>query len=289
MVLGETPFIMTSVADNLARIRNRIAAAAARSGRRTEEITLVAVTKYVDSATARQVVAAGCHDLGESRPQDLWAKAAELARGVPPSGGVLRVAGAGGAAEAPEAHRTAPGLPFGPAPATQPRGMSPDGGTPTVRWHLIGHLQRNKVERTLSVVSLIHSADSVRLIQAIDQAAATLGRRVPILLEVNISGDKSKHGFRPEELVERIEDIAGLANIDVRGLMAMAGREGDVSAARRDFARLRGLRDRLRKSVPDEISLIELSMGMSGDFDAAIEEGATIVRIGSALFEGTNV
>jgi uncharacterized pyridoxal phosphate-containing UPF0001 family protein len=256
---------MTSIADNLTRIRNRIAAAAARSGRRPEDITLVAVTKYVNSGAARQLVAAGCHDLGESRPQNLWAKAAELAEEsdveVPPLGG-------------------------------RPTGMGtppPKGGTPTIRWHLIGHLQRNKVERTLSVVSLIHSADSVRLIQSIDRAAATLGQRVPILIEVNVSGDKTKHGFRPEEMAEPVEEIAGLANIAVRGFMAMAGREGDISAARRDFARLRELRDGLKQSVPTSMSLDELSMGMSGDFEAAIEEGATIVRIGSALFEGVAV
>jgi pyridoxal phosphate enzyme (YggS family) len=249
---------MTSIADNLARIRNRIAAAAARSGRRPEDITLVAVTKYVNSAAARQLVAAGCHDLGESRPQDLWAKAAELAE----------------LASEPPKNQSSP---------SDPRPLPPD---PCPRWHLIGHLQRNKVERTLSIVSLIHSADSLRLIQAIDRAAAAAGRRVPILLEVNVSGDRTKHGFHPEEMTERIEEIAGLANVDVRGLMAMAGREGNVSAARRDFARLRELRDGLKQSGPTSTSLDELSMGMSGDFEAAIEEGATIVRIGSALFEG---
>jgi PLP dependent protein len=259
MALGETLHsIMTSIADNLARIRDRIAAAAARSSRRADEIRLVAVTKYVDSPAARQLLAAGCQDLGESRPQDLWAKAAELAVGVPPFGG--QFAGEDS--------------------------VEPKGGTPTVRWHLIGHLQRNKVERTLSVVSLIHSADSVRLIRAIDHSAAGLGSRVPILLEVNVSGDKTKHGFRPDEMAERIEEVAGLANVEIRGLMAMAGREGDQSAARRDFARLRELRDRLRRSIPKDMSLEELSMGMSGDFEAAIEEGATIIRVGSALFEG---
>ena len=242
---------MATVADNLARIRSRIAAAAPRSGRRPGEITLVAVTKYVDSNVASQLAAAGCRDLGESRPQDLWAKAADLA-------GLLQ--------------------------------RPPEGGTPTfdphLRWHLIGHLQRNKVERTLAVVSLIHSADSMRLIGAIDRTAAALGRRVPILLEVNVSGDESKHGFQPEEMPARVEEIGVLENVEVRGLMTMAGREGDLAAARCDFAGLRDLRDRLCRSLPNRMSLDELSMGMSGDFEVAIEEGATIVRVGSALFEG---
>ncbi len=249
---------MATVADNLARIRSRIAAAVARSGRRPEEISLVAVTKYVDSNLASQLVSAGCRDLGESRPQDLWAKAADLAD-------LLQA------------------LPQGGTPTADPRPLTPD---PSVRWHLIGHLQRNKVERTLAVVSLIHSADSMRLIGAIDRAAAALGRRVPILLEVNVSGDKSKHGFQAEEMPARVEEIGIFGNVDVRGLMTMAGREGDLAAARRVFAGLRDVRDRLCRSLPNRMSLDELSMGMSGDFEVAIEEGATIVRVGSALFEG---
>jgi pyridoxal phosphate enzyme (YggS family) len=257
---------MATVADNLARIQNRIAAAAARSGRRPEEITLVAVTKYVDSTTARQLVAAGCRDLGESRPQDLWVKAADLADLLPrrPEGGT-------------------PTVDPGSTKLTAARTLTTD---PSVRWHFIGHLQRNKVERTLAVVSLIHSADSMRLIRAIDHAAEALGRRLPILLEVNISGDKSKYGFQADEMPARVEEIGEFGNVEVRGLMTMAGREGDLGAARRDFAGLRDLRDRLSRSSPKRMSLDDLSMGMSGDFEVAIEEGATIVRVGSALFEG---
>jgi hypothetical protein len=183
------------------------------------------------------LVAAGCRDLGESRSQELWSKAAELA-------------------------------------------------DLSINWHLIGHLQRNKVERTLPLVSLIHSADSVRLIAAINESAAAMWREVPVLLEVNVSGDRSKHGFGPDEIARLLPEIAAFDHVEVRGLMAMAGREGDLESARRDFARLRELRDRLRRELPAGMSLDELSMGMSGDFEAAIEEGATIVRVGSALFEG---
>ena len=154
------------------------------------------------------------------------------------------------------------------------------------RWHLIGHLQRNKVRRTLPLVTMIHSADSPRLIAALDEAAAELGRRVPVLLEVNTSGEPAKGGFEPAAIEPFLSELAGYRHVAVRGLMCMASLEGGLDAAHRDFAALRDLRDRLRAVCPPEIALDELSMGMSGDYEVAIDEGATIVRIGSALFEG---
>jgi PLP dependent protein len=156
-----------------------------------------------------------------------------------------------------------------------------------VRWHLIGHLQRNKVERTLPLVSLVHSGDSLRLLRAIDAAAATVDRRVPVLMEVNVSGDATKHGFPPDEVEPHLTTIADLPHVEVCGLMCMASREGDLGQARREFSGLREMRDRLRSVAPPQVKLDELSMGMSGDFEVAIEEGATIVRVGSALFQGT--
>jgi pyridoxal phosphate enzyme (YggS family) len=159
-------------------------------------------------------------------------------------------------------------------------------GDKAVRWHLVGHLQTNKVQRTLPLVSLIHSADSMRLLHAINEAAGQLKKPGAVLIEVNVSGEPAKHGFAPQELEPYLAEIAGLPHVEVRGLMCMAGRAGDLNQARRDFARLRELRDRLRRLAPSNMNLTDLSMGMSGDFEAAIEEGATIVRIGSALFEG---
>jgi pyridoxal phosphate enzyme (YggS family) len=155
-----------------------------------------------------------------------------------------------------------------------------------VRWHLIGHLQRNKVRRTLSLVACIQSADSLRLMAEIDREAAAMGRSANVLLEVNISGDAAKHGFPPAEVDGALPQIAALQNVRVLGLMTMAALEGGADEARRDFAALRELRDWLLANRPTEISLHELSMGMSGDYEIAIEEGATIVRVGSALFEG---
>jgi PLP dependent protein len=226
------------IAENVQQVRARIAAAASRSGRASSEIRLVAVTKYVGPAEARSLLAAGCADLGESRPQELWGKAAELAD-VP------------------------------------------------VRWHLIGHLQRNKLARTLPLVSLIHSGDSLRLLETIH--AETMHRDAapaPLLLEVNISGDATKHGFAPSELEPLGEALLDMHGIEVRGLMGMASREGDLDDARREFAQLRQLRDRLKAVWGGRWDLHELSMGMSGDYEVAIEEGATLVRVGSALFEG---
>lgn len=155
----------------------------------------------------------------------------------------------------------------------------------TVRWHLIGHLQRNKIDKTLPLVQLIHSVDSVRLLQALDAEAARQGRVVPVLLEVNASGEASKHGFAPAEVPTLAPTVRALRNVQVRGLMTMAALQ-EPEACRPTFAALRGLRDRLRAELSDPHTLEHLSMGMSNDFEVAIEEGATLVRLGSVLFEG---
>lgn len=157
-----------------------------------------------------------------------------------------------------------------------------------VRWHMIGHLQRNKVRRTLGEVEMIHSGDSAQLVEAIDRIGAELSLRTAVLLEVNISGDVNKGGFAPEEVEPLLARAERLRHVSIRGLMGMASLEGGRDDARREFRRLRQLRDRLRDATPENVDLSELSMGMSGDFEIAIEEGATIVRIGSALFEGAH-
>ena len=225
------------IAENLAAIRDRISQAAARSGRNADAVRLIAVTKYVGPDLIRPLLEAGCTDLGESRPQALWDKAAAL--------------------------------------VDQP-----------VKWHLVGHLQRNKVRRTLPLVSLIHSIDSPRLVEAIEAEATGLSRRVSVLLEINVSGDAAKHGAPPHQAESLLTHAAGQPHLDVLGLMTMARLEGNIAQSRADFARLRELRDQLASRTPANVRLIELSMGMSGDYVEAIEEGATIVRIGSALFEG---
>jgi PLP dependent protein len=238
------------IAENVLRVRGQIAHAAQRSGRSADAVRLVAVTKYVSAESVRPLVEAGCRDLGESRPQQLWEKASQLAD-----------------------------LP--------------------IRWHFIGTLQRNKVRRTLPLVAMIHSVDSPRLLGAIveelgdcpnyclsENGTVPFGVPLPILLEVHISGEANKHGFEPGEVEPFLAKASDYRHVSVRGLMGMASLEGGVDVARRQFAALRELRDRLRVNCPPGVTLDELSMGMSGDFEAAIEEGATIVRVGSALFEG---
>jgi pyridoxal phosphate enzyme (YggS family) len=242
MSMSERPLADRQIADrlcdNVARVRERIAAAAARAGRDAAEVWLVGVTKYVSPEVSRLLVTeCGLTHLGESRPQELWRKAESLA-------------------------------------------------DLSVNWHLIGHLQRNKVRRTLPLVACIQSADSLPLLDEINREAVSIDRPADVLLEVNVSGDAAKHGFQPDEIEPLLPRIAELKNIHVLGLMTMAALEGGPERARRDFGALRALRDKLTGNCPDGIILRELSMGMSDDFEVAIEEGATIVRVGSALFEG---
>ena len=153
-----------------------------------------------------------------------------------------------------------------------------------VRWHLIGHLQRNKIERTLPLVERIHSVDSVRLLDALEEACRLTGRTLPALLEVNAGGEASKHGFTLEQLPGLAGRLAELQHVRIDGLMAMAAYEEDAEKTRPTFAALRALRDRLAVGLGR--ALPHLSMGMSNDFEIAIEEGATMIRLGTVLFEG---
>jgi pyridoxal phosphate enzyme (YggS family) len=159
-------------------------------------------------------------------------------------------------------------------------------GLEQVRWHMIGHLQRNKIARTLPLTTLLHSVDSPRLLDALQHETGLLKLSVRCLLEVNISGDAAKHGFPPHEMAEVVRSLGRYPSVNVCGLMAMSSAEGGTETARRNFADLRRLRDELQTECPDGVALTELSMGMSDDFEEAIAEGATMVRIGSALFDG---
>jgi pyridoxal phosphate enzyme (YggS family) len=162
---------------------------------------------------------------------------------------------------------------------------------PAARWHLIGHLQRNKVRRTLPLLAMLHTLDSLRLLEAIAQETAAeraAGQAVcEVLVEVNLTADPGRSGLAVADVPAVVRAAAASPAVRLRGLMGMAGHPDAAAAdARRDFARLRELRDELAATLPAPGLLAELSMGMSGDFEAAILEGATIVRIGSALFEG---
>jgi PLP dependent protein len=157
---------------------------------------------------------------------------------------------------------------------------------PNVNWHFIGHLQRNKVERTLPLAILLHSVDSLRLLTALENEAAKQARTVNVLLEINASREANKQGFAPEAFPDLAPELAKLRHVRVRGLMTMAALADDPEQSRPTFAAVRELRDRLRGEVAPPHVLEHLSMGMTNDFEVAIEEGATLVRVGTALFEG---
>jgi len=154
---------------------------------------------------------------------------------------------------------------------------------PDIRWHLVGHLQTNKAKLAAERFAMVESVDSVRLASRLDARAASLSRRLPVLLEVNVAGEPSKWGFCPHEVGAAVTEISQLPHLEIRGLMTVAPLGRHAEDVRWAFRALRQLRDDLRERIPS-LQLPELSMGMSHDFEVAIEEGATIVRIGRALF-----
>lgn len=156
----------------------------------------------------------------------------------------------------------------------------------TVNWHLIGHLQSNKARRLLPLVRWIHSIDSLKLLNSVDRLVEELNVRPKVMVEVNVTGEPSKDGFTPEEIRRDWEAACGCAHVQIVGMMTMAPATDDPEGARPAFAALRSLRDELQARAPESVQLSQLSMGMTGDFEIAIEEGATLIRIGSALFAG---
>lgn len=154
---------------------------------------------------------------------------------------------------------------------------------PEARWHFIGTLQTNKVKDVVGRACLIHSVDSPRLLERIDRRAAERGVIQPVLLQVDIAGEASKHGMATADLEDVLTEASHMDSVEVRGLMTIAPL-APAEDVRWVFRELREVRDSLRATLPDRVELDELSMGMSGDFRVAVEEGATIVRIGSALF-----
>lgn len=268
LVAGD-PRTRECVATNLATVRARIARACERAGRDPSGVRLVAVTKYAKPEWVRAALDLGLRDLGENRPQQLIERA-ELF-GSAPSPGV------------------------DPSMPTEPDALAAPGDAP--RWHLIGPLQRNKARKLLPKAVWIHSVDSVKLLETLHRIVFVEERwsAMPaLLLEVNVSGETQKGGFRPDELESGVTDAAGLGGavfgeeafgrLPIRGLMTMAPLVDDQESARPVFLELRHLRDRLQDRWGRPLP--ELSMGMSGDFEVAVEEGCTQVRIGSALWDG---
>jgi pyridoxal phosphate enzyme (YggS family) len=217
------------LAERVAEVRERMADAVARGGRR-QSVSIVAVTKTHGPDAVRAAWDAGIRDIGENRVQEALGKLAEL--DVP------------------------------------------------VRWHLIGHLQRNKV-RSLDTVTLVHSLDSARLADALSDYGVARGRAVDALLQVNASGEASKGGYAPQEVVPEAERLATLSGVRVRGVMTMAPYGADEGVLRAAFG---GARDACAALRAAGHPADELSMGMSNDYEVAVEEGATLVRLGTVLF-----
>src|SRR6266480_2947154 len=223
---------MSSIADNLEHVRKQIAQAAAKAGRRTDEIQLVAITKTHPAEKVREAVDAGHTLFGESRVQEARAKIPEL-----PS---------------------------------------------SIRWHFVGHLQKNKIRHALPLFELIHSVDSFALAEEINRIAEEDGKHPRVLLEVNVAGEGSKFGFKPETVRAEMESLLALPRLSIEGLMIIPPLAEEAEASRTFFVQLRELRDALEKEF--DLKLPHLSMGMTNDFAVAVEEGATLVRVGTAIF-----
>jgi pyridoxal phosphate enzyme (YggS family) len=237
-------------------VRARIAAAAARAGRPPGDIVLVAVTKFAEPEQVRELIQLGHRDFGENRVQQLIQRAAQLEE-------------------------------YLSRQRVLPHARAAD-RVPEVRWHMIGHLQRNKARKAIEFSRLIHSVDSLRLAEEIQAAALKRDRPVDVLIQVNCSGEETKSGCPVPAAVHLADQIDTMVSVRLRGLMTMAPLMDDPvaarEAARRTFARGREIFEDIRKTGVGEGRFDILSMGMSGDFEEAINEGANMVRIGTAIF-----
>ncbi len=221
------------VTASLPKIQDRISEAAGRSGRSSEEVTLVAVTKAHPIEAVQAALSHGLFDLGENRMEELAWKHATVEDG-------------------------------------------------RAQWHMIGHVQRRKAPRLVGIADLVHSIDSVRLAERLSRAAVEAGEVVPVLVQVNTSGEESKGGFQGGGLRDEVLNVLVLPGLEVRGLMTMAPFTSVEASLRRTFEGVRILHEELRAF--EGYCGDHLSMGMTNDFEIAIEEGSTMIRIGTALF-----
>jgi pyridoxal phosphate enzyme (YggS family) len=234
---------------NLQRVRQRIADACAQAGRRPESVTLVAVTKNAAPEQIRALISLGHADFGENYAQTLVQRAVQFA----------------------EFHS---------------RKLS--GGDETaareLRWHMIGHLQRNKARQLLAHVTMLQTLDSLRLAEELDEQCGKVGRRLPCLIQVNATEEPQKSGVAIGAAVHLAEQVATMPNLRLMGVMCMAREGANVDEARRTFARCRETFEEMQQQKIAGADLRHLSMGMTQDLEAGILEGATIVRVGTALF-----
>ena len=251
---GTAGTVDQTLQNRYAQVKQRVAAAARISGRRAQDIILVAVTKYAETDQVRALIQLGHRDFGENRVQALLHRVPMIdefmaRRRVLPHAGH---------------HAPAQG--------------------DAVRWHMIGHLQRNKARKAVEMCRLLHSVDSLRLAEEIQGAAAKREQPVDVLVQVNCSGEKSKFGCPPPAAPHLAEQIDTMVTVRVRGLMTMAALGASPEEARDTFARCRELFEEIKKTGIADGKFDLLSMGMSSDFEPAIAEGSNMVRIGSAIF-----
>jgi PLP dependent protein len=239
----------TKITEKIKRVEDTIAQACARAGREPEDIRLVIVTKSAELEQIEEVIRLGYHHLGENHVQQLRKVAAQVAAFL-------------------EQHAEDPAL------------------AKEIHWHMVGHLQRNKVRQVLPVVSLIHSVDTLRLAEEINNCAAKLNLVPRVLLQVNTSNEPQKYGVPIGAATHLAEQIETLPHLKLIGLMTMAPLTRNTEVIRACFARARELFYEMRGEKIVGSQFTELSMGMSSDYEIAIEEGATILRIGSAIFAG---
>jgi PLP dependent protein len=259
---GGTVTTTDSLAARYQEVLQRIDAAAKRDHRSGTSVILVAVSKYADIDDIRALAAMGHKDFGENLVQSLMQRSAMIAEWM-------------------ARHKSLPQTRL--SASTTDTSIAPNSG---LRWHMIGHLQRNKARKAVECARLVHSVDSLRVAEEIQHAANRLGTVCEVLVQVNTSGEESKFGCAPAATVHLIEQITSMINVRVRGLMTMAPYSDNPQDARPAFSRLRELFEELKKAGDAGIdkNFNILSMGMSGDYEVAIEEGANLVRVGSALF-----
>jgi len=241
--------------DAFHQVNDRIADAAARGGRKPEDVVLVAVTKYATVDQIQKTLELGVMDFGESRGQNLAQRVAQIDEFITRK------------ARLPSAVPTA-------------KKLVPE----QVRWHMIGHLQRNKVKQVVPLVSLVHSVDSLRLAEELHNYAARQDITIDILMQINTAGEAQKFGIAAPAAIHLAEQIDTMMHLRLRGLMTMAPYSDNPEDARPVFARTREIFEDIRTSGYVDNAFNVLSMGMSGDFEVAIEEGANVIRIGSALY-----
>lgn len=222
------------IRENIERVKENIRTACEKSGRNTEDVTLIAVSKTKPVSMLQEAYECGCRDFGENKVQELVEKWEQMPKDI--------------------------------------------------RWHMIGHLQRNKVKYIVDKVYMIHSVDSLRLAEEISKEAGKKGVTASILIEINVAEEETKFGTTCEEACQLVEEIAKLPNLSIKGLMTIAPYVENAEENRQYFEKLRQIYVDINRKNIDNVYMAELSMGMTGDYEVAVTEGATYVRVGTGIF-----